>query len=106
MNAQQIEAAIRTTKEKCLFVDEFAVGVSVRSEALDKKGTKFRKEGIVKMFFLDAVTQKVISEIALNSITAKALASALMKNVSKLEKDLASQKPNKKSVAAKPHYTG
>lgn len=106
MNAQQIEAAIRTTKEKCLFAEEFAVGVSVRVAAIDKKGKKVRKEGIVKIFFLDAATQKVISEIALTSITAKALAEVLMKNVSNLEKDLANDKPRKKVAIDKPHYTG
>ncbi len=106
MNAQQIEAAIRTTKEKCLFAEEFAVGVSVRVAPLDKKGKRVRKEGMMKIFFLDAATQKVVSEIALTSITAKALAEALIKNVSNLEKDLANDKPRKKAEIIKPHYTG
>ena len=106
MNAQQIEAAIRTTREKCLFAEEFAVGSSVRVAAIDKKGKRVRKEGIVKIFFLDAATQKVVSEIALTSITAKALADALIKNVANLEKDLASDKPKKKAEIVKPHYTG
>jgi len=106
MNPQQIEAAIRTTKEKCLFAEEFAVGTSVRVAAIDKKGKKVRKEGIVKIFFLDAATQKVVSEIALTSITAKALGETLIKNVSTLEKDLASDKPRKKAAIVKPHYTG
>ena len=106
MNAQQIEVAIRTTKEKCLFAEEFAVGVSIRSTAIDKKGKKVRKEGIIKIFFLDAATQQVVSEIALTSITAKTLANALMKNVVNLEKDLANNKPRKKVKIVKPHYTG
>lgn len=106
MNAQQIELTIRTTNEKCLFAEEFAVGVSVRSAPIDKKGKRVRKEGILKIFFLDAATQKVVSEIALTSITAKTLANSLMQNVSNLEKDLASDKPRSKVVIAKPHYTG
>lgn len=106
MNAQQIEVAIRTTKEKCLFAEEFAVGTSVRVAPIDKKGKRVRKEGIVKIFFLDAATHQVVNEIALTSITAKALGETLIKNVSNLEKDLASDKPKKKVVIAKPHYTG
>ncbi len=106
MNAQQIESAVRMTKEKCLFAEEFAVGVSVRTEPIDKKATRVRKEGIIKIFFLDSATQQVVSEIALTSITAKTLANTLMKNVSNLEKDLASNKPRKSVEVAKPHYTG
>jgi len=106
MNAQQIEVAIRTTNEKCLFAEEFAIGLSVRATPLDKKGKKVRKEGIVKIFFLDAATQKVVSEIALTSITAKSLAQGLMKNVMKLEKELASKKIAKKVKVSKPSYTG
>ena len=106
MNAQQIEYAIRNTREKCIFAEEFAVGLSVRAAALDKKGKKIKKEGIVKIFFLDAATQQVVGEIALTSITAKALANTLTKNISSLEKDLASNKPMKKTVVTKPHYTG
>lgn len=105
MNVQQIEHAIRSSKEKCLFAEEFAVGLSVRATNANKKGTKVKKEGIVKVFFLDAATQAVLSEIALTSITAKALADALMKNVNNLEKELASDKP-KKVIVSKPHYTG
>lgn len=106
MNIQQIEIAIRTTKEKCLFAEEFAVGVSVRAAPTDKKGKKVRKEGIVKIFFLDSATQTVVSEIALTSITAKSLGDALINNVAKLEKDLASNKVKKKVAIVKPHYTG
>ncbi|MDP2908953.1 MAG: hypothetical protein Q8N77_04060 [Nanoarchaeota archaeon] len=106
MNTQQIEAAIRSSKERCLFAEEVAVGISVRSVAINKKGDRVRKEGTIKLFFLDAATQKVVSEIALTSITAKALADALSKNVSNLEKDLADNKPKKQIIIAKPHYTG
>ncbi len=106
MNAQQIEAAIRTTNEKCLFAEEFAIGVSVRAARSDKKGKKVRKEGIIKIFFLDAATQKVVSEIALTSITAKTLAESLMKNVANLEKELCSNKIKKKAAVIKPSYTG
>ena len=106
MNSQQIETAIRTTNEKCLFAEEFAVGTSVRTTPIDKKGTMVRKEGIIKIFFLDAATQKVVSEVALTSITAKALADTLFKNVSSLEKDLADDTPRKVAVVSKPHYTG
>lgn len=106
MNAQQIETAIRTTQEKCLFAEEFAVGTSVRATPIDKKGTRVRKEGIIKIFFLDAATQRVVSEVALTSITAKALAETLFKNVSSLEKDLADNTPRKVAVASKPQYTG
>lgn len=106
MNAQQIEMAIKTTSEKCLFAEEFAVGISVRAEPIDKKGKKVRKEGIVKIFFLDSATQKVTSEIALTSITAKSLGNTLMKNVANLEKDLASNKIKKKAKITKPNYTG
>ncbi len=106
MNAQQIENAIRTTNEKCLFAEEFAVGTSVRTTPIDKKGTRVRKEGIIKIFFLDAATQKIVSEIALTSITAKSLADTLFKNVSNLEKDLADDKPKKAAIVSKPHYTG
>jgi len=106
MNAQQIEHAVRTTKEKCLFAEEFAVGVSVRAAPIDKKGKKVRKEGMVKVFFLDAATQSVVSEIALTSITAKTLGNALLKNVANLEKELLSDKVAKKVKIAKPNYTG
>ncbi len=106
MNAQQIETAIRTTQEKCLFAEEFAVGTSVRTTPIDKKGKRVRKEGIIKIFFLDAATQRVVSEVALTSITAKALADTLFKNVSSLEKDLADDTPRKVAVVSKPHYTG
>lgn len=106
MNSQQIENAIRTTKEKCLFAEEFAVGTSVRTANLDKKGTRVRKEGIIKVFFLDAATHQVVSEIALTSITAKALADTLFKNVSTLEKDLLDDKPRKPVKIIKPNYTG
>jgi hypothetical protein len=106
MNSQQIENAIRTTQEKCLFAEEFAVGTSVRTTPIDKKGTRVRKEGTIKIFFLDAATQKVLSEVALTSITAKALADTLFKNVSNLEKDLLDHKPRKPVKIVKPHYTG
>lgn len=106
MNKQQIELAIRTSNEKCLFTEEFAIGLSIRSMPLDKKGKKLKKEGVLKVFFFDAVTQKVISELALTSISARHLAQGLMKNVLQLEKDLKDTKPKKKVKQAKPHYTG
>ena len=106
MNSQQIENAIRTTNEKCLFAEEFAVGTSVRTTPIDKKRTRVRKEGAIKIFFLDAATQRVVSEVALTSITAKALADTLFKNVSSMEKDLADDTPRKVAVVSKPHYTG
>ncbi|MBM3199494.1 hypothetical protein FJZ53_01065 [Candidatus Woesearchaeota archaeon] len=106
MNAQQIEAAIRTSKEKCLFAEEFAVGTSLRSTPLDKKGTKVRKEGILKIFFLDAATHQVINEVAVTSITAKMLGETLLKNVAALEKELADDKPKAATTIAKPTYSG
>ena len=69
------------------FADEVAVLKGVKAI---KEGNKVRKEGFIRLGFIDMVKREVFAEIVLMPSTVKALIELLKRNLEELEKELES----------------
>jgi len=84
---------------KPLFADEVMLAVTLKaSKEKDEKG-RIKKEGHVRLGFIDAMKGQMIAEVVLSSMTAKALLKILDENLEKLDKELESEEPPKEIVA-------
>ena len=72
-----------------LFADEVIVVTPVKAV---KHGKKVEKEGHVVLIFVDMLTQKAVARIVLSKNTAKSLKRVLSRVLTKLERDLKSER--------------
>ena len=87
-----------------IFADEaFVMGAVKMGKASDGK---VKKEGTIRMAFIDMTTMQPVSKIVLTLSTAKGLVNALNAQVVKLEKDLESKEVTKKSSEPSLTYIG
>lgn len=54
-----------------------------------KKGKAKRKEGTIRLLFVDSVSNAVVADVVMTSIAAKQLIAGIEKSVDKLAKDIA-----------------
>ena len=71
-----------------VFADEVMVGTVVKA---NKENDTVRKEGQVRLNFIDMFRRQAVAEIVISPITAKNLVKILEENLSKLEADLKSK---------------
>jgi hypothetical protein len=70
-----------------IFADEVMVGTLVKAV---KEGNDVRKEGQVRLNFIDMFRRQSVAEIVISPITARNLVRILEENLNKLEADLKS----------------
>ncbi len=70
------------------FADEVMVGTMVKA---NKEGNEVRKEGQVRLNFIDMVRRQSVAEIVISPITARNLVRILEENLNKLEFELKSK---------------
>lgn len=71
-----------------IFADEVMVGTMVKA---NKESNDVRKEGQVRLNFIDMMRRQSVAEIVISPITARNLVRILQENLSKLEVDLKSK---------------
>lgn len=87
-----------------LFADEVLVQSGIKYNP-DKKA-RFRKDGMIRLAFLDMRSRSVISDVTMSPITAENLARILGEHVVKLEKRLKMKgMPKKPTETAMPTST-
>jgi len=79
------------TKGNPLFADEVAVLKGVKAI---KEGNKVKKEGFIRLGFIDMVKKEVFVEIVLMPSTVRALIELLKRNLEELEKELENKEIN------------
>ena len=77
-----------------MFADEVLVGRIVKAV---KEGEEIKKDGYIRIGFIDMTKNQVFLEVVLSKSTAKAMAKILHDNVTALEEDL-----KKKEMPEKP----
>ncbi len=81
------------------FADEVMVGTVVKA---NKEGDDVRKEGQVRLNFIDMFRRQSVAEIVISPLTAKNLVKILEENVRKLESDLKSKEmPEQQKIEEK-----
>lgn len=81
-----------------LFADEVIVGTMVKAR---KVGNDVRKDGYIRIGFIDMTKKQIFSEIVLSPLTAKAFLKILSENVAKLEEELKSKEMPKKPIVGR-----
>lgn len=82
-----------------LFADEVMLGVTLKASKEKDETGRIKKEGHVRLGFIDVMRGQMIAEVVLSSMTAKALLEILDKNLKKLDEELKSGEPPKEIVA-------
>lgn len=80
---------------KPLFADRLMVGTLLQSSKQRDETGKIRKEGHIRIGFIDGMKNQVISDIVISLMTAKDLTKFLDDNIKKLEEELKSGEPPK-----------
>jgi len=80
---------------KPLFADEVMLGIMVKSTK-GKDGV--RKEGMVRLGFIDMVRGQAVAEIVITPITAEGLSKLLNDKLKELDKELKSKKMPEKPI--------
>jgi hypothetical protein len=84
------------TSIKPMFADEVMVSVGMKA-VKDEKG-KIKKEGVVRIGFIDMVRGQLLGEFILTPITANAFLRVLSANLKKLDEELKSEKLPEKPI--------
>jgi len=88
---------------KPLFADEVMLGTMVKS-IKGKDGVK--KDGMVKLCFIDMIRKQILVEVVITPITAEALSNLLNDKLKELDKELKSKKMPEKPIVKKEEVTG
>jgi len=81
-----------------LFADEVIVGTMVKAV---KTREELKKDGYIRLGFVDMTKRQVFSEIVLSPLTAKALIKILDENLKKLDIELKSKELPKQPIETK-----
>ena len=92
---KKVQENIAKSEMLQVFADEaFVMGAVKVGKGSDGK---IKKEGTIRIAFIDMTTMQPVSKMVLTPSTAKGLINALTAQVSKLEKDLESKETPKKT---------
>lgn len=91
---KQIRIGVHPTV-KPLFADRLMVGTLLQSSKKRDETGKIRKEGHIRIGFIDGMKNQVITDVVISLMTAKDLAKFLTDNIKKLEEELKSGEPPK-----------
>ena len=80
---------------KPLFADKVMVATLLQSSKEKDENGKIRKEGHVRIGFIDGMTNRVITDVVIGLMTAKDLTKILDDNIKKLDEELKSGEPPK-----------
>ncbi len=75
---------------KPLFADEVMLGITVK--ATKTEDGVIKKEGLIRLSFLDVVRGQLLSEVVITPTTAKSLAKILNNDLKRMDKELKSKK--------------
>ena len=73
---QNIQEKIINSKLKPYFADEVLISASIKARE-NQKTKELKKEGFVRLLFINATNQEPITEIVISSLTAENLQMAL-----------------------------
>jgi len=89
MNGNEIIKKVKENLDKSnvknLFADEVIIMSSIKSSKIEEK---IKKEGFIRLVFVDMLNQKPISSITISLTTAIGLINALQQQIQKIKKDL------------------
>jgi len=100
---KKVQENIARSDIKQLSADEALVMGTIKA-GKDKEG-KIKKEGSIRMAFVDMTSMQPIAKIVITISTAKGLVNALTNQISKLEKDIESGEVPKKPQEIEPSLT-
>lgn len=90
--------------ENAIFAD--GVGTALRIKAAKSKKGEIEKEGVIELFFIDSVRQKVISSVVISRLTAMDFINGLNQTIINFDKEIASKEmpkpPEIKTSGAQP----
>jgi hypothetical protein len=81
-----------------VFADEVVVGRVIKAV---KEGEEIKKDGYIRIGFIDMTKGQIFSEIVLSPLTAKAMIKILNENLAALEEEMKSKELPKKPLEAK-----
>jgi hypothetical protein len=81
-----------------VFADEVIVGRVVKAV---KEGEEIKKDGYIRIGFIDMTKGQIFSEIVLSPLTAKAMIKILNENLAALEEEMKSKELPKKPLETK-----
>jgi len=87
---KKVQENLARSNIKPIFADEAVVMGTIKARQTEKGEVK--KEGQIRIAFIDMTTLQPIAKIVVTLSTAKGLIRALQNQVKKLEEDLASEK--------------
>lgn len=93
---KQMKIEIKATS-KPMFADEVVVGRVVKAV---KEGEEIKKDGYIRIGFIDMTKRQVFSEIVLSPLTAKAMIKILDENIAAIEEEMKSKELPKKPIEA------
>ncbi|HDH91667.1 MAG TPA: hypothetical protein ENF38_01810 [Candidatus Aenigmarchaeota archaeon] len=99
---KKIRENILKSELKPLFADEALVMGTIKAR---KEGETLKKEGNIRIEFIDMTNLKPISRIVISLSTAKGLIRALQTQVERLERDLESKELPKETQKKEPLLT-
>ncbi len=79
---------IRIKPSRSLYAEEVMVINTVKAE---KDGEDVKKQGFMRLTFIDTLSGEAVADITVSNITAKALHKILSENLEKMDKDLKSK---------------
>jgi len=91
---KQIQIGVHPTV-KPLFADRLMVGTLLQSAKKRDETGKIRKEGHIRIGFIDGMKNQIITEVVLSLMTAKGLMKNLDDTIKKLDEELKSGEPPK-----------
>ena len=106
---KQVQIGVHPTV-KPLFADRVIVVTLLQSSKKKDETGKIRKEGHIKICFVDAMKNQIITEVVTSLMTAKDLTKILDDNIKKLDEELKSGEPPKMpkitTTTEAPRYIG
>lgn len=78
---------VQIKPSRSVYAEEVMVINTIKAE---KENDEVKKQGFVRLTFIDTISGEAVADVTISSITAKALRKILNENLGRLEKDLQS----------------
>lgn len=88
MEKKKLQIRGTPSQIKPVFADEAMVGISIKAT---KAGNEVKKQGVIRLSFIDVIRKQMLSEVVLLPETAKALHRVLGQTLRKFEEEIKSK---------------